>query len=170
MAWNSLLDFIWDPTSSTDCFRHLLKTYLFVCYCCTHTHTHPFNSPFYGTTQVSRYQKDKTNLDLTEARDSEWQWHQLGYMQVCTLLQTDNQHPTTPFFYRPDALPAAQPTASKHWRHSTEGITAASSALGVLNDYALYKSTQSSTHSDWLGPAWIWHHGKYSDWLTRGQH
>ena len=26
------------------------------------------------------------------------------------------QHPTTQFFYRPDALPAAQPTASKHWR------------------------------------------------------
>ena len=24
-------------------------------------------------TQVSRYQKGKTNLDLTEARDSEWQ-------------------------------------------------------------------------------------------------
>ena len=24
------------------------------------------------------------------------------------------QHPTTQFFYRPDALPAAQPTASKH--------------------------------------------------------
>jgi len=27
------------------------------------------------------------------------------------------QHPTTQFFYRPDALSAAQPTASKHWRH-----------------------------------------------------
>jgi len=39
---------------------------------------------------VSRYQKGKTNLDFTEARDSEWQWHQLGCMQVCTLLQTDN--------------------------------------------------------------------------------
>jgi len=66
---------------------------------------------------VSRYQKGKTNLDFTEARDSEWQWHQLGRMQVCTSLQTDNharQHPTTQFFYRPDALPAAQPTASKH--------------------------------------------------------
>jgi len=24
-------------------------------------------------------------------------------------------------FYRPDALPAAQPTASKHWRHLSEG-------------------------------------------------
>jgi len=50
--------------------------------------THPFNGPFSGTTQVSRYQKGKTNLDFTEARKSEWQWHQLGHMQVCTLLQT----------------------------------------------------------------------------------
>jgi len=55
-----------------------------------------------------------TNLDFTEARDSEWQWHQLGHMQVCTSLRTDNHAITPP--YRPDALPATQPTASKHWR------------------------------------------------------
>jgi len=60
-------------------------------WCCMlfpHTHTHPFNGPFSGTTQVSRYQKGrpKTNLEFTEARDSEWQWHLLGHMQVCTLL------------------------------------------------------------------------------------
>ena len=80
-------------------------------------HTHPFNGLFSGTTRVGRYQKGKTNLDFTEARDSEWQWQQLGYMQVCTLLQTDNHASTPPLcFYRPDALPAAQPTASKHWR------------------------------------------------------
>jgi len=48
------------------------------------THTHPFNGLFSGTTQVSRYQKGKTNPDFTEARDSEWQWHQLGHMHVCT--------------------------------------------------------------------------------------
>ena len=59
-------------------------------YCYTHTHTHLFNGPFSGTTQVSRYQKGKTDLDFTEARDSEWQWHQLGHVQVCTSLQTDN--------------------------------------------------------------------------------
>ena len=47
------------------------------------------------TTRVGRYQKCKTNLDFTEARDSEWQSHQLGHMQVCTLLQTDN-HTSTP--------------------------------------------------------------------------
>jgi len=81
-----------------------------------YTHTHPFSGPFSGTTRVSRYQKDKTNLDFTEARDSEWKWHQLGHMQVCTSLQTDNHVSTPPLklFYRPDALPAAQPTASKH--------------------------------------------------------
>ena len=69
----------------------------------------------YLFTQVSRYQKGKTNLDFTEARDSEWQWHQLGHMQVCTSLKTDNYASTQPLsFYRPDALPAAQPTESKH--------------------------------------------------------
>jgi len=55
-------------------------------------HTHPFNGPFSGTTRVSRYQKGKTNLDFTEARDSEWQWHQLGYMQVCTSLQITSMY------------------------------------------------------------------------------
>ena len=50
----------------------------------THTHTHPFNGPLSGTTRVSQYQKGKTNLDFSEARDGEWQWHQLGHMQVCT--------------------------------------------------------------------------------------
>jgi len=80
-----------------------------------HTHTHPFNSPLSETTQGSRYQKGKTRLDFTEARGSEWQWHQLGHMQVCTSLQTDNHANTSPLvFYRPAALPAAQPTASKH--------------------------------------------------------
>ena len=60
---------------------------------CTTLHT--FNGPLSGSTQVSRYQKGKTNLDYTEARDSEWQWRQLGLMQVCTSLQTDN-HASTP--------------------------------------------------------------------------
>jgi len=52
---------------------------------------------------VSQYQKGKTNLDVTEARDNECQWHHLGHMQVCTLLQTDNHASTTPhsFFTGP---------------------------------------------------------------------
>jgi len=39
---------------------------------------------------VGRYQKGKTSLDFTEARDSEWQWHLLSHMQVYTLFHTDN--------------------------------------------------------------------------------
>jgi len=74
-----------------------------------------FNNHFSGTTRVCQYQKGKTNLDFTEARDSEWQWHQLSHMQVFTSLQTDNHASTPPLsFYRPDALPAAQLIASKH--------------------------------------------------------
>ena len=33
---------------------------------CTHTHTHLFNGPFFGTTQMSRYQKGKTDLDFRQ--------------------------------------------------------------------------------------------------------
>jgi len=60
---------------------------------------------------MSRYQKGKTNLDFTEARDGEWQWHQLGYMQVCTLLQTDNHIRTPPFFLQA-GCPSCRPTNS----------------------------------------------------------
>jgi len=50
-------------------------------------------------TRVSRHQKGKTNLDFTGATDSEWHWHQLGHMQVCTLLQTDNNASTPPLSF-----------------------------------------------------------------------
>jgi len=81
------------------------------------THTHPFNGPFSRTTQVIRYQKGKTNLDFTEARDSEWQWHQLGHMQVCISLQTDIHASTPPLKFFTGRMPFLLP--SQH-RQSTE--------------------------------------------------
>jgi len=81
-------------------------------YTITHTHIHTFNSPFSGTTQVSRYQKGKTNLNFTEARDSEWQWHQLGHMQICTSLQTDNHASTPPLSFLQAGCPSCHPTNS----------------------------------------------------------
>jgi len=45
---------------------------------------------------VSQYQRDKPDLDFAEARDSEWQWHQLGHIQACTSLQADNHASTAP--------------------------------------------------------------------------
>jgi len=61
---------------------------------------------------VSRYQKCKTNLDFTEARDGEWQWHQLGDMQVCTSLQTDNHASTSPLSFLQAGRPSCRPTDS----------------------------------------------------------
>jgi len=61
---------------------------------------------------VSRYQKGKTNLDFTEARDSEWQWLQLGRMQVCTSLQTDNHASTTPLSFLQAGCTSCRPTNS----------------------------------------------------------
>jgi len=60
--------------------------------------------------RIVSYQKGKTNVDFTEARDSEWQWHQLGHMQVC-------QHPTTQLFT--GRMPFLPPNQQ---RQSTEGI------------------------------------------------
>ena len=76
------------------------------------THTHPFNGPFSGTTQVSWYQKGKTNLDFTEAKESKWQWHQLGHIQVCILLQTDNHTSTPPLCLLQAGCPSCRPTNS----------------------------------------------------------
>jgi len=61
---------------------------------------------------VSWYQKGKTNLDITEARDSEWQWHQLGHMQVCTSLQTDSHASTPPLSFLQAGCPSCHPTNS----------------------------------------------------------
>ena len=88
-------------------------------YITLHTHTHPFNSRLSGTTRVSRYQRGKTNLDFTEARDSEWQWHQLGHMQVCTSLQTDDHASNPPLIFVAGRMPFLLPNQQ---RQSTEGI------------------------------------------------
>ena len=72
----------------------------------------PFDGLFSRTTWVSRYQIGKTNLDFTRARDSEWLWHQLGHMQVCTLLQTDNHASTPPLSFLQAGCPSCRPTNS----------------------------------------------------------
>ena len=63
-------------------------------------------------TRVSQCQKGKTNLDFTEARNSEWQWHYLGHMQVCTSLQTDNHASTPPLSFLQAGCPSCRPTNS----------------------------------------------------------
>jgi len=81
---------------------------------------------------VSRYQQSKTKLHFTEARDSEWQWHQLGHMQVCTSLQTDyctSTHHSSFFTGQMPFLPPNQQC------QSTEGVK--SQLKGKVFPYSL---------------------------------
>jgi len=77
---------------------------------------------------VSWYLKGKTNLDFTEARDSEWQWHQLGHMQVCTSLQTDNHANSPPLSFLQAGCPSCHPTNSVKALKATDNEC----TLGIL--------------------------------------
>ena len=75
--------------------------------------THMFNSSFSGTTCVGWYQKGKTNLDLQSylPRDNGISW------AICKTVPRSRQNTPAPHhsvFYRLNAFPAAQPTASAH--------------------------------------------------------
>jgi len=79
---------------------------------------HPFNGPLSRTTQVIWYQKGKTNVDLVEQETmsgSGISWAICKSAPCPRQITTPAPHHSA--FYKLDALPAAQPTVSKHWRH-----------------------------------------------------
>jgi len=65
---------------------------------------------------VSWYQKDKTRKanqsGFTGARNSEWQWHQLGHMQICTSPHTDNHASIPPLSFLQAGCPSCHPANS----------------------------------------------------------
>jgi len=73
---------------------------------------------------VSQYQKGKTNLDFTTARDSKWQWNPLGHMQLCTLLQTDNHARTPPLSFFTGRMPFLLPNQQCQSTEGNHKITA----------------------------------------------
>ena len=107
----------------------------------------PFNGLFSRTTWVSRYQKVKPIWILLEQKTvsgSGISW------AICKSAPRSRQI-TTPVphhsvFYRPDALPVAQPTASKHWRINNK--------LTLQYKYILL--IYSTTSDDFTGIFWIY--------------
>jgi len=78
---------------------------------------HCFTAPWTlsGTTRVSRYQKGKTNLDLLEQKTVSGSGISWAIRKsVLRPQQITMPAPHHLVFYRPDALPATEPTASKH--------------------------------------------------------
>jgi len=74
-----------------------------------HSYTHPFNGCFPGLLRRAGTRKIKPIWILLKQATVA----SAGHMQVCNSLQTDN-HTSTPPLSFVQALPAAQPTASKH--------------------------------------------------------
>jgi len=114
-VWHPSLRRVFRPTASAIALRGL---HLAADNVLRKQHTHPFNGPLSRTTWVSRYQKGKTNLDFTEARDSEWQWHQLGHVQVCTSLQTDKYASTIHHSIFTDRTPLLSPNQQRQSNES----------------------------------------------------
>ena len=81
------------------------------------THTHPFNGPFPGLPGWAGTRKVKPiwillKQETVSGSDISW--------AICKSAPRSRQitmpAPHRSVFYRPDALPAAQPTVSKYWR------------------------------------------------------
>jgi len=77
----------------------------------------PFYSPldcvwdYPGELEPERQNREgKTNLEFTGARDSEWQWHQLGHIQICTSPQTSNHAGIPPLSFSQSGCPSCCPT------------------------------------------------------------
>ena len=83
-------------------------------------HTHTFNGPLSETTRVGRYQKGKTSGFYWSKRH--WVAVASAWLYASLHLALDNH--ASQFFYRPDALPATQPTVPQQTYHNHKTNTA----------------------------------------------
>jgi len=86
--------------------------------------TNLFNGLFSSTSWVSRQQKGKPFWILMSKR---W-WGSSDSWTICKSFASQSRWITMPlihysFFCRPDALPATEPTESKHWKHHGHMVT-----------------------------------------------
>ena len=100
------------PFDSLVVMQFLLIFHWMPCLINGYAHTHTRLTALFRDYPGEPVQKGKINLDFTEARESDWQWHQLGCMQVCTSLQTDNHARTPPPSFLQDGRPSCRPTNS----------------------------------------------------------
>ena len=108
--------------------------------------------------------KVKPILDFAVARDSEWQWHQPGDTNdksaPCSR-QITTPAPHHSVFYRPDALPAAQPTASMHWRQNTTITEIKTTSWRQVDQAQILVRTHACTDT---------HTKEHTDWKTGKKH
>jgi len=85
----------------------------------THMHTQRFYSPLGfcpglpGLASTRKVKPGKVNQsEFTRASDSQWQWHQPGHMQICTMNQTHNCSSIPSLSFLQARCPTCHPTNS----------------------------------------------------------
>jgi len=136
-------------------------------------HTH-LMALFLGLPWWAGTRNAKTNLDFTEARDSEWQWHQLGHMQVWNPAP-DRQ----PLCFLQAGCPSCCPCPT----NSVKALKAKTGWIYVINTQqiksraqksisSINTSSQTFSVSPWMTALSMfqsittsvhWHQGSYSD-------
>ena len=118
--------------------------------------THTFNGLLSGTTKVSQYQKGKTNwILLKQETVSGISW------AICKSAPHSRQITPAPHhsvFYRPDALPATQPTVSKYW-NKLKWIVHHKFLCVIVRQFL--SQQLFSTFFFWLCWAYCWVFGQY---------
>jgi len=77
----------------------------------------------------------KTQSRFTGTRDSEWQRHQLGHLQICTLTQTHNHAGITPLSFL---------QAGCHFCHPTNSVKALKAVYCAIHLHKCYMFHHSS--------------------------
>jgi len=121
---------------------------LSICQCLRHSGVSfqmlgPLSPVYVAVTQLKWTEHRHTHTRLTDLcsglpvwagfywsnRDSEWQWHQLGHVRVCTSVQTDNHASTPPLSFFTGRMLYLPPNRQ---RQSTEGRVKYSELTGKL--------------------------------------
>ena len=112
----------------------------------THTHTHTrLTALFPGLPRWASTRKGKSIWILLKHETVSGSGISWAHVQVCTSLQADNHASTSPLsFYRPDALPVTQPTASKHCQSEDTEYTRTGNET-VANGYTTHHPIGEST-------------------------
>jgi len=125
---------------------------------------HSFNGLFSTTTWVSRHQKSRTIM----VKPICFYWSKRQWVAVASAGPYANLHlafwqitmPTLhhSVFYRPDTLPAAQPTASKHWRQKWYSVLVFKTKLCYIKcaDQFMYKNQIWQYSQLYIAVKWHW--------------
>jgi len=108
---------------------------IFYTLCQTRTRTHTrLTALFPGLPGWASTRKLKP-IWISLKQESEWKWHQLGHMQVCTSLQTDNHASTPPLSFFTGRMPFLPPNQQRQSKKIGTGKVSKDNKIVILKTW-----------------------------------